>query len=391
MDDMERRCIILIDADAFFASVEQKDHPEYRGKPVIVGHDPKGRGVVSTCSYEARAFGVRSAMPISTAWKLCPHGIFIRPRMERYKEVSQAMFAIMEKYTPTIEVVSIDEAYLDVSGEDGVRIASAIRKEVKDSLGLTVTAGVSYCKYLAKIAAESAKPDGLRYIPPEGAMEFLDGLDVSRIPGIGPKTSQKLKDMGIRLVKDLRQMPHEWFSATFGKAGTRLLDLCRGIDREEVKPTREAKSVSEEETFQEDIEELDVLLARLALTSQNVAVRRRRAGLRARVLGIKVRFSDFSVVTRERTLPEPASSDWQVHSAVKALLTSLVLKKPVRLLGVFARSLESENPENPPLFSPSPTAWDQVSRSIDSLRLKYGKPVLFLGASLEKGSGKLHG
>jgi len=374
------KCIIHVDADAFFASVEQKDHPEYRGKPLIVGHDPKGRGVVSTCSYEARKFGVHSAMPISQAYRLCPHAIFVRPRMERYKEISQKMFSIMEKYTPLIEQVSIDEAYLDVTGENGVRIASSIRRQVRDTLGITVTAGVSYCKYLAKIASDSAKPDGLLVITPTDADSFLLNLEVSRLPGIGPKTTAKLEGMGIRLVSQLRQMPEEWFLATFGKMGPRIKDLCFGKDLNEVQPTREVKSISEETTFQRDVSDKETLRACLAKLCENVAFRLRKGGFKSKVLGIKVRFSDFHTITREHALPEGVSSDAEVYGNTKPLLQRLSLPKPVRLLGVFARGLKVENPVQPRLFDEGPDPWDQVSRSMDLLRMKYGKPVVFLGA-----------
>ncbi|MBE3519918.1 MAG: DNA polymerase IV [Firmicutes bacterium] len=376
------RSIIHVDADAFFASVEQRDNPEYRGKPVIVGHDPKGRGVVSTCSYEARAFGIRSAMPMAVAYRLCPHGIFVRPRMERYAEVSRAMFSIIERYSPLIEEVSIDEAYLDVSGEDGREIALCIKRDVVKELGITVTAGVSYCKFLAKLASDAAKPDGLLVISRDDAAAFLEGLPVSRIPGIGPKTAAKLDKWGIRTVYDLKKMPPEWFESTFGKSGSRILALCQGQDDEPVAPSREVKSISEETTFAEDVPSKVSLYPHLALLCQDVGFRLRRSGLKARVLGIKVKFSDFSVSTREVTLPEAVSTDHAFYTTLKSLLDRMKLPKPVRLLGVFARGLQTDDPRQPLLLSSGPDQWEVLCRSLDQLRLKYGKPLVRLGASI---------
>jgi len=235
----------------------------------------------------------------------------------------------MEKYTPLIEQVSIDEAYLDVTGENGVRIASSIRRQVRDTLGITVTAGVSYCKYLAKIASDSAKPDGLLVITPTDADSFLLNLEVSRLPGIGPKTTAKLEGMGIRLVSQLRQMPEEWFLATFGKMGPRIKDLCFGKDLNEVQPTREVKSISEETTFQRDVSDKETLRACLAKLCENVAFRLRKGGFKSKVLGIKVRFSDFHTITREHALPEGVSSDAEVYGNTKPLLQRLSLPKPV--------------------------------------------------------------
>jgi len=378
------RLIIHIDADAFFASVEQRDNPELRGKPVIVGHDPRSRGVVSTCSYEARAYGVRSAMPVSQAYRLCPTGIFVKPRMKRYQEVSGAMFAIFDKYSPLIEELSIDEAFIDATGEDGVQMASRIRKEVKQELGITVTAGISYCKYLAKIASDLAKPDGLRVIERDEAFSFLSGLHVSRLPGVGPKTGAKLASMGITSVGTLRQMPEDWFVKVFGKSGARVSELCNGIDNESVTRSREAKSIGEETTFQHDISDWNILRSHLASLSQNVAFRLRKAGLKCKTVGIKIRFADFSTITREHTTPEHISSDPDIFQEASKLLESVKRQRPVRLVGVTAKGLIPEDRIPPSLFESKPSSWDNVSRSMDGLRSKYGKPVLFLGSSMQR-------
>jgi len=381
------RCIIHIDADAFFASVEQRDNPDLRGKPVIIGGHPQSRGVVSTCSYEARVYGVRSAMPVSQAYRLCPNGIFIRPRMERYKQVSDAMFDIFDRYSPVIEKLSIDEAFIDVTGEDGVGIAVSIRRDVRHELGITVSAGVSYCKFLAKLASDSCKPDGLKYIPREEAQVFLDDLPVARLPGIGPKTRSKLETLGISTIGALRQMPEAWFVRVFGKAARRFQDMAKGIDNDPVTPWREPRSISEENTFETDIDSMDTLQGHLAVLAQNVAFRLRKARLKCRTVGIKIRFHNFSTITREHTLSEAVSSDAEIFNQAKTLLEAAAPDRPVRLLGVAAKGLVPETSRQASHFEPPGSPWDDISRSMDELRRKYGKPVVLLGPSLKSRRG----
>ena len=385
--ETDYRCIIHIDADAFFASVEQRDNPDLKEQPVIIGF-PHGRGVVSTCSYEARVYGVRSAMPAVQAYRLCPNGIFIKPRMDRYKQVSDAMFDIFDRYSPVIEKLSIDEAFIDASGEDGVQIAAAIRRDVKHELGITVSAGVSYCKFVAKLASDSCKPDGLRRVSREEAQSFLDNLPVSRLPGIGPKTKSKLDTLGISTIGALRQMPETWFVRVFGKSAKRFQDMARGIDNEPVTPWREPKSISEENTFEKDIDSTEALKGHLAILAQNVAFRLRKARLKCRTVGIKIRFHNFSTITREHTLSEPVSSDAEIFHEAKALLEAAAPEKPVRLLGVTAKGLVPETSRQAPLFESPESPWDDISRSIDRLRNKYGKPVVLLGSCLRSRTEK---
>jgi nucleotidyltransferase/DNA polymerase involved in DNA repair len=378
------RVIILIDADAFFAAVEMRDNPEYRGKPLIIGAKPGTRGVVSTCSYEARKYGVRSAMPISQAYRLCPHGIYLSPDMRKYAEASKAMFEICERYTPLVERVSVDEGYLDVTPEDGALIAARIREEIREEVGIPVTAGVSYCKYLAKIAAEEAKPDGLGVVGPEDALEFLKNLPVGRIPGVGPKTAKVLEDNGIRTAGDLRSVPPGFLEATFGKHGTRLVELANGVDDTPVVCSHETKSVSEETTFETDQSDKEVLHAVLAVLSQDVGYRLRNNGLKARTIGIKVRYSDFSTLTRSKTLPYHLNSDAEIYACAKELFDKVALPRPVRLLGVAASNLSTRNIAQPRLLREDEKSWDNVSRVADSLRKKYGKRIVNLGATLKK-------
>lgn len=378
------RVIILIDADAFFAAVEVRDNPEYRGKPLIIGARPGTRGVVSTCSYEARKYGVCSAMPISQAYRLCPHGIYLPPNMRKYTEASAAMFEICERYTPLVERVSVDEGYLDVTPDDGVAIAARIREDIKAEVGIPVTAGVSYCKYLAKIAAEEAKPDGLGVIGPDEALDFLKDLPVTKIPGVGPKTAKILENQGIRTAGDVRSVPARYLEATFGKYGTRLVELANGIDDTPVVCSQEAKSVSEETTLEKDESDKEILHAILAGLSQDVGYRLRNHGLRARTIGIKVRYSDFSTLTRAKTLPYHVNSDAEIYACAKELFDNLALPRPVRLLGVGASNLSTRDTTQPKLLDQDERSWDQVSKAADSLRKKYGKRIVNLGATLKK-------
>lgn len=378
----DSRVIILIDADAFFAAIEQRDHPEYRGKPVIVGARPGTRGVVSTCSYEARKYGVRSAMPISQAYRLCPHGIYLPPNFKVYSEVSKAMFEICEKYTPIVEPVSIDEGYLDVTPSDGVSIARKIREEIRETLGITVTAGVSYCRYLAKMAAEENKPDGLGVVTRENALDFLNDLPVGKLPGVGPRTVETLLQHGVRTCGDLRTMPPAWFEKTFGKFGTRLYELAFGIDDTPVGVWRAAKSVSEETTFEEDQTDKEFLIAVLARLSQDVGFRLRESRYSARTVSIKVRYSNFDTITRAKSLPAPVSSDPDIFQAAKDLFEKLQSGRPVRLLGVGASNLSDQGVAQPMLLGGK--SWDKVSQAVDALRKKYGKKVINLGAAIRK-------
>jgi nucleotidyltransferase/DNA polymerase involved in DNA repair len=378
------RVIILIDADAFFAAVEERDNPEYRGKPLIIGAKPGTRGVVSTCSYEARKYGVRSAMPISQAYRLCPQGIYLPPNGKKYAEASEAMFQVCERYTPWVERVSIDEGYLEVTPDSGREIAERIRKEIREKVGITVTAGVSYCKYLAKMAAEESKPDGLGVVGPDDALSFLRPLFVGKIPGVGPKTVKVLQDHGVRTIGDLSTVPLTWLESTFGKHGRRLLELANGRDDTPVVCSHEAKSVSEETTLEVDESDRQVLYTILAGLAQDVGFRLRSYGLKARTVGIKVRYSDFSTLSRERTLPSPVNADAEIYGCAKGLFDNLSLHRPVRLLGVSTSGLTSQDITQPALLGSDTRAWDDISRAADSLRRKYGKKMVRLGASLRK-------
>lgn len=343
------RKIIHVDMDAFFAAVEQRDRPELCGQPLIVGGDPNGRGVVATCSYEARRFGIHSAMTAARARSLCPQAVFLRPRMEAYREASRQVMGILRRYAPLVEPLSLDEAFLDVTTAtaDGVlamQIAREIRARIQRETGLSASAGVSYNKLLAKLASDWRKPNGLFVVPPEHGLAFLAPLPVSKLHGIGPATVKKLSSMGIHTVLDLRNASGEALIAQFGKAGLWFYEMARGIDMRPVQPSRQRKSVGTERTFPENLEDRKVMLAILREMAGQVATRLQSLGLAGRTVSIKARFPDFETVTRAHT---DAQAIWRAE-AISACLPGLLAKAvppglpahaSVRLLGVTVSGL----------------------------------------------------
>jgi len=335
------RKIIHMDMDAFYASVEQRDQPELRGKPIAVGGSPEGRGgVVATCSYEARKFGVRSAMPSKKALQLCPEIIFIRPRFAVYKEVSQQVRAIFHRYTDIIEPLSLDEAYLDVT-EDKLSIGSAldiakqIKLAIKEELQLTASAGVSVNKFVAKIASDMNKPDGLTFIGPSRVEKFIDELPVEKFFGVGKVTAEKMKGLGLYTGADIKKLSEAEMVKHFGKTGRFYYSIARGIDERPVEANQETKSVSAEDTFPYDLinpTEMNHELEKLALT---VSKRLQHYQLKGRTVTLKIKYSDFKQVTRSRSLTEPLNDADTIASTVKNLLGLTDLKdKKIRLLGI---------------------------------------------------------
>ena len=320
----ELRKVIHVDMDAFFAAVEQRDHPELRGQPVIVGGDPAGRGVVATCSYEARRFGIHSAMTAARARSLCPRAIFLRPRMDAYRETSRRVMGILRCYTPLVEPLSLDEAFLDVTAAttDGVlavRIAREIRARIERETGLTASAGVSYNKLLAKLASDWRKPNGLFVVPPERGLAFLAPLPVGKLHGVGPATVKKLSAMGVHTVLDLRNASREILIAQFGKVGLWFYEVARGIDRRPVQPSRQRKSVGTERTFPENLADPKVMLATLQQMAGQVSDHLHTLGLAGRTVSIKARFPDFATITRAHT---DAQAIWRTE-AISACLPGL--------------------------------------------------------------------
>jgi DNA polymerase IV len=344
-DALERlRKIIHIDMDAFYASVEQRDDPALRGKPVSVGGS-RERGVVAAASYEARRFGVRSAMPSVTARRKCPELIFVKPRFDVYKEVSLQIRAIFAEYTPVVEPLSLDEAYLDVTENlQGIASATEIAEQIKVKIRLktqlTASAGVSYNKFLAKLASDYRKPDGLYVITPAMGPTFVEALPVERFHGVGPATAAKMKDLGIFTALDLRAKDEAFLLKHFGKAGNHFYCICRGIDHRPVVPNRNRKSVGAETTFARDLTSLDDMRAELDPLVEKVWQHCESTGVRGRTVTLKVKFADFQIITRSRSRPEPISDRGTLLSISAELLAGqFPMRKGARLIGVSLSSL----------------------------------------------------
>ncbi|WBU58214.1 DNA polymerase IV [Paracoccus sediminicola] len=345
------RRIVHIDMDAFYASVEQRDNPELRGKPVAVG-GARQRGVVAAASYEARQFGVRSAMPSVTAARRCPDLIFVKPRFEVYREVSEQIRAIFARYTPQIEPLSLDEAYLDLTGrlaagETATATARRIRAEILAETGLTASAGISYCKFLAKIASDQNKPDGQFVIPPGQGEAFIAALPVAKFHGVGPATAAKMQRLGIATGADLRAQSLEFLQARFGKSGSWYYNISRGIDHRQVKPDRIRKSIGAERTYFEDIQALEDGQAALAPLAAKVWRHVERHEARGKTVTLKVKFANFQQITRAYSRHRPVTSELELLGLAQALLAN-VMPDPrgVRLLGITLSGF-AQNDENP--------------------------------------------
>lgn len=335
------RKIIHIDMDAFYASIEQRDNPEYRGKPIAVGGSPEGRGgVVATASYEARKYGVRSAMPSKKALQLCPHIIFVRPRFEAYKEASQKIREIFSRYTDLIEPLSLDEAFLDVTTDkqnigSAIDIAKEIRLAIRQELNLTASAGVSVNKFVAKIASDINKPDGLTFIGPSRIEAFMESLPIEKFYGVGKVTAEKMRSMGIFSGADLKKLSENDLVRHFGKSGKFFFQIVRGIDERPVRPDRETKSVGAEDTFATDLISIEELQEELKKIAEVVHTRLIRHELRGRTITLKVKFHDFRLITRSQSLTEP-TSDLETITRISRQLMSAALddQDKIRLLGI---------------------------------------------------------
>ncbi len=347
--------------DAFYASIEQRDNPEYRGKPIAVGGSPEGRGgVVATASYEARKYGVRSAMPAKQAQKLCPDLIFVRPRFEVYKAVSSRIREIFLRYTDLIEPLSLDEAYLDVTTDkrnigSAIDVAQEIRQAIKDELQLTASAGVSVNKFVAKIASDINKPDGLTFIGPSRVEAFMEDLPVEKFFGVGKVTAAKMKSMGLFKGSDLKKLAEADLRKHFGKSGAFFFQIVRGIDNREVQPHRETKSIGAEDTFPFDLTSIDDMQGELLKITQIVYNRLLKHGLKGRTVTLKVKYHDFRLQTRSRSFPEPIDDrDLIYRTACELLLATESESKKIRLLGIslsnFAGPAEESPMEQLPLF-----------------------------------------
>jgi len=368
--------IIHVDMDAFYASVEQRDRPETRGRPVIVGADPRGRGVVSAASYEARRFGVHSAMPIGRAFRLCPEGVFLPVDMDKYAGVSREIMAVLAEFTPLVEPLSIDEAFLDVTASralhgDGAAIGREIKKRIRASVSLTASVGVAPNKFLAKVASELEKPDGLVVVEPGREALFLAPLPVSRLWGVGKVTGSVLETMGIRTIGQLALTPAAHLAARFGKHGPDLLNLARGLDDRVVETDAPSKSMGAEETFEHDTHEVDLLRATLRGQSERVGRELRGAGYAGRTVTLKLRFADFSTITRAQT-GDPTQDGLAIYRRVEALFSRVRLTQAVRLIGVSVSMLGSAGSGQLSLLEPDVARTERLARAVDRLAARFG-------------------
>ncbi len=376
--------IMHVDMDSFFASVEQRDRPELRGKPVIVGGQRESRrGVVSTCSYEARKYGVHSAMPIAQAVRLCPHGIFIPGDHRKYEEVSRSIRKIIHEFSPVVESISIDEAFLDMTGCEHLyhsleHMGQSIKRRIYDAVALTASVGIGPNKFIAKLASDFHKPDGLTIIAPEEVEDWLAPMAVDKIWGIGEKTAKVLASWQIRTIADLRRWPQEFLTQRLGKQGESLYLLARGIDNRAVEPETEAKSMGKETTFAEDVTDIGKLRQTLANLVAIVGIRLRQKDLWARTISIKLRYGDFTTISRSLSLPEPINSDDGIFQVAEALLRENLEDLPVRLIGIYVSQLTAFGQGS--LFT-DPRK-ETLTELMDELNTRYDRPVISKGRQL---------
>jgi DNA polymerase-4 len=368
--------------DAFFAAVEVLDDPKLAGKPVLVGGEGP-RGVVAAASYEARRFGCHSAQPMAVAKRNCPHAIVVRPRFYRYKEVSSKVFEIFESFTPLVEPLSIDEAFLDVTGCEALfgpadAIARAIKQRIRAETGLTASVGVAPNKFLAKLASDLHKPDGLVIIRPEDIDRVLPPLSIRKIWGIGPKTAARLEGMGIRLIRDLRNTDRNVLRHALGDDFEHYLRLARGVDARHVTPDHQARSIGQEQTFGENLADPDAVRGVLLEQTEQVAARLRRHGMLARSVTVKIRFGDFETITRRTTLPQPTDVTADLWHAARDCFDKWAVGsfQPVRLIGMQAGQLSGQSDQLELFPDPRSQKLRNLDKAIDRINARFGKSAL---------------
>ncbi|GAA4766143.1 DNA polymerase IV [Microbacterium gilvum] len=378
--------ILHVDMDAFYAAVEVLDDPSLARKPIIIGA-PDGRSVVSSASYEARRFGVRSAMPVSQAIRLCPHALIVPPHFDRYRAVSAQVMDIFRSITPLVEQLSIDEAFLDVGGARRLwgppgAIARMIRQRVRAEAGITCSVGAAATKHVAKMASTLSKPDGLLIVPAARTLEFLEPRSVRAIWGVGPRAAEGLESRGIRTIGDVRRTPAEVLERALGRASAeRVAALARGEDPRRIETQRVEKSISHEETFHDDVSDAGLLRAEMLRLADRVAVRLRRGGLEAGGVSIKVRFSDFTTLTRSQTLGEPSASGQRIGEVARELLAAVELRQAVRLIGVRADRLGAAGGGALALWDDDED-WKRVEGTLDDAVARFGDGVVTRAAFL---------
>ncbi|MCE9582541.1 MAG: DNA polymerase IV [Planctomycetes bacterium] len=385
--------ILHVDMDAFYAAVEVLDDPSLQGKPVIVGGPANSRSVVSSATYEARKFGVRSAMPSAQAARLCPQGIFLPGRMHRYVEISGEVMRIFRSFTPLVEPLSLDEAFLDVAGAerlfgDGPSAGRLVKEKIRKELGLVASVGVSFNKFLAKLASDLEKPDGFVVIAPGDVDRRLPPLPVSRLWGVGPKTQTRLEALGLRTIGDVRAAGEKRVVAELGDFGSHISRLARGEDDRSVEPSWDARSIGAERTFERDLASVAAMERELLELSEEVGTRLRSDAVAARTIQIKVRFPDFRTITRSRTLERPTDITTEIYETARALLRDKagVKGSRVRLLGVQAQNLAAPGAGQGTLFGEKERAKERrLDRTIDALRQKLGEDAIVRARTRENG------
>lgn len=371
------RIIVHADMDAFYASVEQLDRPELRGKPVIVGF-PGARSVVTTASYEARPFGVGSAMPMAQAMRRCPQAIVVEPRFRRYSEISRVVMDVFGRFSPRVEALSLDEAFLDMTGSGGLfggpdDMGRRIKAAVREATGLNVSVGVSATKFVAKVASDHRKPDGLTVIPPEEVAGFLHPLRVGKLWGVGPKSEERLHRLGLRTVGDVAHASRSYLEAELGSLGPHLHRLAWGDDPREVVAEREAKSVGAEETLEKDVIGAAAIRPWLLALADKVAIRLRKAGMSARGVRVKLKTADFRLHTRQTMLPRPMDAAQPLYEAAMRLLPEFPLDQPMRLVGIAAFELGTAVSAQGDLFAmPVERKQSALDRAMDDVRARFG-------------------
>jgi DNA polymerase-4 len=374
------RTIVHVDMDAFFAAVEQRDRPELRGRPVVVGASPGGRGVVSAASYEARRFGIHSAMPIGRAARLCPSAAFLPVDRDKYARVSREIMGILATFTPLVEPVSIDEAFLDVTASrtlwgDGLTVARTIKSRIRAETALTASVGVASNMFVAKVASDLDKPDGLVVVPAGTEEAFLAPLPVSRLWGVGQVTARALEEMGIRTIGQLARVPLPHLVARFGASGTGLRELAVGQDGRAVEPAGEPRSMGAEETFARDVRDADVLRATLRGQAERVARELRAEGYGARVVTLKVRYADFATLTRSHTI-EPTQDGLRIYREAAGLLARLRPSRAVRLIGLSVSGLGAAGRGQLSLFAPDSMRRERLAAALDDLARRFGAEIV---------------
>jgi len=373
--------ILHVDMDAFYASVEERDNPKLKGKAVVVGMGK--RGVVSAANYEARKFGIRAAMPIYKAKALAPHAVFIAPNMARYTEVSEQVMAIFRDVTPHVEPISLDEAFLDVTGArrllgSGIEIADQIRKRVEKDLGITCSVGIAHNKFIAKIASGHCKPNGVLQVDPEKMLDFLHPLAANEIWGVGPKTNELLEKMGLFTIADIANTPRSTLIRVLGQAsGASLYELAWGRDYRDVITEHSEKSISASQTFDVDLYQPEEILKEFLRLTERSADRMRAKGLAANTISIKVRFADFKTISRSKTLDLPTTGTQEIFEVAKSLYLGLELDRVlVRLVGVSLDSLVENDDVKQMVLGERTSSWQQADRAIDRVKAKFGSGSL---------------